>query len=156
MFTAMKSFSSTWFRMFLCIACTGLCFPGVDQSCVAQEPEVPESATPVADDARTIIINPSRTKPLAFLYAASARSVVHVGTKEIVQSINLKIRILQGESNRGDAISLGLGGKGEVIGVEGDTIASWAVRTTGTSRFLDLQRAEDTQREKRCGHTDTR
>ena len=139
MFAAMKSFSSTWFRMFLCIACTGLCFPGVEQSCVAQEPEGPESATPVADDARTIIINPSRTKPLAFLYAASARSVVRVGTKEIEQSINLKIRILQGESNRGDTISLGLGGKGEVIGVEGETIASWAVRTTGTSRFLDLQ-----------------
>jgi hypothetical protein len=139
MFAAIKSSSFTKLFLFQCIVCTGLCLLGAAQPCVAQELDTTESALPVADEARTIIINPSRTKPLAFLYAASSRSVVRVWMKEIEQSINLKIRIVQGESYRGETVSLGLGGMGDVIDVKGETIASWAVRTTGTSRFLDLQ-----------------
>ena len=139
MFAAMKSYSFTKLFLLQCIACTGLCLLCAAQPCGAQEADATESAGPVADEARTIIINPSRTKPLAFLYAASSRAVVRVGMKEIEQSINLKIRIVQGERNHEETFSLGLGGMGDVIDVKGETIASWAVRTTGTSRFLDLQ-----------------
>ena len=139
MFAAMKSFSFTKLFLLQCIVCTGLWLLGAAQPCIAQEADATESAVPVADEARTIIINPSRTKPLAFLYAASSRAVVRVGMKEIQQLIHLKIRVVQGERSHEETVSLGLGGMGDVIEVEGDTIASWAIRTTGASRFLDLQ-----------------
>ena len=89
-----------------------------------------------AQEAHTIILSPGRTKPPAFLYAASTRAEIRVGVKEIEQSIQLQLRIVQGQ---GETVSLGLGGPGDVIDVRGESIASWAVRTADSQRYLDLQ-----------------
>jgi len=103
---------------------------------------VPDSTVPqtqeaqAAQEAHTIILSPGRTKPPAFLYAASARAEIRVGVKEIEQSIQLQLRIVQGQ---GETVSLGLVGVGDVTDVQGDSIASWAVRTVDSKRYLDLQ-----------------
>ena len=48
----------------------------------------------------------------------------------------LRLRIVQGQ---GETISLGLGGVGDVIDFQGESIASWAVRTADSHRYLDLE-----------------
>ena len=84
-------------------------------------------------------MTPGTAKPLAFLYAASARATARVDLKTIEQSIQLQLRIVQGNMNQSETVSLGLGGVGDVLDVQGDSIASWAVRTVDSQRFLDLQ-----------------
>lgn len=113
----------------------GLCLSCFGQTPNATSPSAIESA--VGQEAH-IIINPGRMKPLAFLFAASARAKVTVGEKELDQSIQVHFRIVQGDLQKSESISLGLGGTGDVIDVEGESIASWAVRTVGSQRFLDL------------------
>ncbi len=114
----MKDFSMNTIRMFTAFACLWL-------SCIVH-----------AQESHTIVFNTGDAKPPAFLYAATARAEVQVGLKEINQRIDLQVRVLQG---RGETISLGLGGAGDVTAVEGDAIAAWAVRTSGSERFLDIQ-----------------
>ena len=110
--------------------------------CITCFAQVPDSTVPqtqeaqAAQEAHTIILSPGRTKPPAFLYAASARAEIRVGVKEIEQSIQLQLRIVQGQ---GETVSLGLVGVGDVTDVQGDSIASWAVRTVDSKRYLDLQ-----------------
>lgn len=113
--------STTMIKLFLLIAT--LCAP-----VFAQEPPTPET--------QTIIVNAAQPKPPAFLYAATARAQASVGMKEIEQTIDLELRIVQGQ---GETVSLGLGGTGDVIEVKGDSIIGWAVRTTDAQRYLDLQ-----------------
>jgi hypothetical protein len=105
-------------------------------NCFGQDPD--SNAVPT-QETHTIILSPGTAKPLAFLYAAIARAEVRVGAKEIDQTIQLQIRTIQGGDRRGETVRLGLGGEGEVFDVQGEAIASWAVRTAGTKRFLDLQ-----------------
>ena len=105
-------------------------------NCYGQEPDTNAEQ---AQEAHTIILSPGRTKPLAFLYAASARAEVRAGLKEIEQTIHLQLRIVQGDSHQGETVSLGLGGSGEVIEVQGESVAAWAVRTENSQRYLDLQ-----------------
>ena len=81
-------------------------------NCYGQEPDTNAEQ---AQEAHTIILSPGRTKPLAFLYAASARAEVRAGLKEIEQTIQLQLRIVQGDSHQAETVSLGLGGSGEVI-----------------------------------------
>ena len=121
MFAPTKTHLIAWILTSLCM------------TCYSQEPV---SNSVLAQEAQTIILSTGRAKPPAFLYAASARAEVRVGLKAIEQTIHLQLRIVQGQ---GETISLGLGGVGDVIRVEGESIASWAVRTADSRRYLDLQ-----------------
>ncbi len=128
--TPFKTHLVAWLTACLCLNCFGQSI----ESTSAQSQEVQ-----TAREAHTIILSPGHAKPLAFLYAASARAEVRVGVKEIEQSIKLQLRIVQGDVNRRETVSLGLAGVGDVIDVQGESIASWAVRTAESQRFLDLQ-----------------
>ncbi len=116
--------------LMLCLTCLG---QSTDSN--TSQTQDPQSA----QESQTIILKTGQSKPPAFLYAATARAEIRVGVKDIDQSIKLQLRIVQGEAIRGETVSLGLGGTGEVIDVQADSIASWSVRTTGSQRFLDLQ-----------------
>lgn len=115
-----------------------LMFVCLSLECFGQTP-APVTSTGDNQEAHTIILTPGAAKPPPFLFAATARADVRVGLKEIDQSINLQLRVVQGNNARGELVSLGLGGSGNVIDVQGEAIASWAVRTVGAQRFLDLQ-----------------
>jgi hypothetical protein len=119
----------------------GLCFGQTD------------SNTNKISEAHTIILSPGSTKPVPFLYPASAKGVVRVGAKTIEQMIQLSLRIVQGETSQSETVSLGLGGVGSVVDVQGEAIASWAVRTVGSQRFLDIQ-LKPTNADKKDGETD--
>lgn len=84
----------------------------------------------------TIIFNPGRPLPPPFLYSAIVRADATVNERTIVQTVKVQIRIVQGKKG---TVSLGLSGTGDVIDVSGDSIASWAIRTSQSQRFLDLQ-----------------
>ena len=127
MFAPMKTHSIAWILASLCMTCFG---QGPDSNALQTQ------ENQAAQEAHTIILSPGRTKPPAFLYAASTRAEIRVGVKEIEQSIQLQLRIVQGQ---GETVSLGLGGPGDVIDVRGESIASWAVRTADSQRYLDLQ-----------------
>jgi hypothetical protein len=114
----------------LCLNCLGQ--ETGSNTTVAQE-------TASAQEAHTIILSPGRSKPPAFLYAVSAQAQVLVGMKQVEQGIQLQIRIVQGDNHKIETVSLGLGGIGDVIDVQGESIASWAVRTADSQRYLDLQ-----------------
>ncbi len=116
----------------LLLAC--LCLIGY-----GQDPNPNTSLPSESQDVPTIIVTPARPKPLAFLYAANARADVRISLKEIQQTIQVRIQVVQGDNLKGETISLGLGGAGEVIEVQSDAIASWSVRTATPLRFLDLQ-----------------
>ena len=115
---------------------------GLGLNCFGQSTDSNTLRTPdaqTAQEAQTIIFKTGHSKPPAFLYAASSRAEIRVDVKEIEQTIQLKLRIVQGDNNRGEPVSLGIGGVGDVIDVQGESIASWSVRTVGSQRFLDLQ-----------------
>lgn len=105
-------------------------------NCFGQDPV---SLAVPTQETHTIVLSPGTAKPLPFLYSAIARAEAKVGAKEIEQTIQLQIRIIQEGDRRGETVRLGLGGEGDVIDVQGEAIASWAVRTAGSQRFLDLQ-----------------
>lgn len=88
------------------------------------------------DGARTIIIKgPSEIPDPALYYSAITRAVAKIGIERIEQTINVTVKIIQGKAK---TLSLGISGKGQVIGVTGDNLKSWAVRQKGSERFLDL------------------
>ena len=77
-------------------------------------------------------------KPPVF-YTATANANVHVGTQRIEQTIQLAVKIIQGEAK---TVSFGLSGEGQVTGVQGEHVRSWAVRHEGSDRFIDLDLRE--------------
>ena len=94
------------------------------------------------DGARTIIITgPAEIPEPALFYSAIARATVNVGPQHAEQTIDVTMRIVQGKAK---TLSLGINGQGHVISVTGEKLKSWAVRQTGTERFLDLTVADDT------------
>jgi hypothetical protein len=125
-----KAHFAVWFFVGLCAYCLG---QTSDTGTIADQQD-PQST----EEAHTIILSPGRSKPLAFLYAASARAEVRVNAESIEQTIQLQVRIVQGEPLKGESISLGLGGVGDVIDVQGEAIGSWSVRTVDKLRYLDL------------------
>ena len=74
-------------------------------------------------------------KPAVF-YTANAKATAQVGSDRIEQSIQLSIKVIQGEAS---TLSFGLNGKGEVTEVKGKNLQSWSIRQEGTTRFLDLR-----------------
>ncbi len=94
------------------------------------------------DGARTIIIKgPAEVPEPALFYSAITRATANVGVHRTEQTIEVTIKIVQGKAK---TLSLGLNGQGHVINVTGEKLKSWAVRQTGTERFLDLTVADDT------------
>ncbi|TWU42660.1 YfgM family protein [Novipirellula artificiosorum] len=73
-------------------------------------------------------------------YTAKANGTAKVSTDYIEQSIDVAIRVIQGDAK---TLSFGLRGEGQVISVEGDNVLSWSVRQVGSDRFLDLHLEEN-------------
>ena len=121
------------------VICLMVCLSStcLSQSTDSNLPQTQDSQS--AQESQTIILKTGQSKPPPFLYAATARAEIRVGVKDIDQTIKLQLRFVQGDATRGETVSLGLGGSGDVIDVQGDSIASWSVRTAGSQRFLDLQ-----------------
>ena len=97
----------------------------------------PENRTSLSGDGRaTIIVETAdnRPKPPLF-YTARADAKVQIGPERIEQSIELAIKVIQGEAK---TLSFGLRGEGPVSEVKGENLQSWAVRREGSERFLDL------------------
>lgn len=104
---------------------------------------VPSTATPevtVPDGSSTIIVTPGKTAEPVFLYSASANALVQVNPSSVEQTVDLKVRVLQGKPG---VVSIGLVGPGEVKEVACEFIESWSVRSKGGERFLELQLKPD-------------
>ena len=74
-------------------------------------------------------------------FATDAKADVRVDSKTVTQAVAVKIKVLQGKAK---TLSLGLRGDGQVTGVAGESLASWAIRQVSDQRFLDLQVEDDT------------
>jgi hypothetical protein len=150
----MKNIITKWIIMGLWLVATNTCLaqedPAAQQapqanaaSQVAEQPPAPPANQPeviTPEGSSTIIVTPGKPAEPAFLYSASANALAQVGLNSVEQSIELKVRVLQG---KGGTVSLGLLGAGEVKEVTGDQIESWAVRSQGGERFLDLKLKSD-------------
>lgn len=111
-----------WNKLILCFLLVAICGTASSQDS--------------SDAPHTIIVHPGRSKPPVLLYSASLRADVTLREQVVEQSVALQLRIIQGTTG---TVRLGLSGDGDVIDVQGESIAAWAVRTSGPERFLDLQ-----------------
>ncbi len=106
---------------------------------VTQEKREPAAFS--GDGTAAIVIQTQSPVPEPPLfYAASASAKVKVEAERIEQTIELTIKIVQGDAK---TLSFGLTGNGEVISVQDENLVSWAVRQEGDKRFLDLHLKED-------------
>ncbi|MEM6797903.1 MAG: hypothetical protein AAF589_00175 [Planctomycetota bacterium] len=94
---------------------------------------------------RIVIETRAEQPKLPVYYAAVSSAVAEVGPNRVEHSIELTLRLLQGDA---DTVSLGLNGPGEITDVAGEAIVSWSVRRQGDKRFLDLQPKEDAKQLK--------
>ncbi|TWT94622.1 hypothetical protein [Stieleria varia] len=78
-------------------------------------------------------------KPPVF-YTANATANVQVGPQSIEQTVDLSIKVIQGNA---DSVSFGLHGSDRVTDVQGEIIQSWSVRQEGEKRYLDLKLTEN-------------
>jgi len=70
-------------------------------------------------------------------FSVTADTTVTAQERRVDEEVRLKVRVLQG---RAETITVGLSGEGEVTGVDGSELVSWAVRRESDgSRFLDLK-----------------
>ncbi len=94
-----------------------------------------------SEDTRTIILETRNQKhePPVF-FTARAQAEVSVGLDRVEQSIVLELNVIQGKAK---TLSLGINGDGDVIAVQADGLRSWAVRSQGAERFLELHVNED-------------
>ena len=93
-----------------------------------------------SDGTGTIIVEARGQLPEPeVLYTASANATVNVGLERVRQVIDLNAKVIQGKA---EILSFGIRGDGEVTEVVGKNLLSWAVRSEGAERFLDLQVSE--------------
>lgn len=78
-------------------------------------------------------------KPPLF-FSANATATVTVLPKQIQQSIQLEIKVLQGSTK---TINLGMHGDAQITKVTDPNVLSWAIRKVGDKRFLELQLKEE-------------
>jgi hypothetical protein len=104
----------------------------------AQEPS---NATSVntsigSDGTGTIVVEAhgQLPKPPVF-FTATSNATAQVGAEFIEQTIDVAMKVVQGEAT---TLSLGLTGLDVVTEVQGDQLKSWSVRQEGAARFLDL------------------
>lgn len=95
------------------------------------------------DGGGRIVVEATGLKAEAPLFfTARAEHALRVGAGAVTGEIRLTLRIVQG---RAEVLTLGLGGEGEVTGIEGAGLLDWAVRqglgTDAGKRFLDLRPA---------------
>ena len=108
-----------------------------------------EPAVISGDGTAAIVIQTQSPVPEPPLfYAASASAKVKVGAERIEQTIELTIKIVQGDA---ETLSFGLTGNDEVVSVQDENLVSWAVRQEGDKRFLDLHLKKRRHRSKTCG-----
>lgn len=117
--------------------------PQSQQVAVPQEAAAPTqtaSDVTIPDGSSTIIVTPGKTTEPAFLYSANSNALIQVSPTALEQTVELKIRVLQGKPG---TVSIGLVGVGDVKEVMGEFIESWSVRSKGGERFIELQLKPD-------------
>jgi len=111
--------------------------------CHAQEKPDPASVRSSigSDGTGTFIVEAhgQLPKPPVF-YTASANATAQVGPERIEQTVQLTIKVIQGDAK---TLSFGLNGEGEVTEVQDTNLQSWSIRQAGSGRFLDLQLKEN-------------
>ena len=105
------------------------------------EAQEPNNATSVntsigSDGTGTIVVEAhgQLPKPPVF-FTATSNATAQVGAEFIEQTIDVAMKVVQGEAT---TLSLGLAGLDVVTEVQGDQLKSWSVRQEGAARFLDL------------------
>jgi len=130
------------FRLVILIGIAGLTSL-LSTAGVAQEKESAATVNTSIGSAgagRIIIETHGHPPNLANFYTATARATVLVGADRVEQTIQLTVKVIQGDANR---LSFGISGSGEVTEVEGNNLQSWSIRQEGDSRFLDLHLNKD-------------
>ncbi|MEM9367863.1 MAG: hypothetical protein AAGD07_17870 [Planctomycetota bacterium] len=90
----------------------------------------------------TIVIEAKGSQPaIPVIYTAHATTLASFGTKRIEQTVELSVRVLQGQA---EVLTFGLHGSDEVMNVKSGNIQSWSVRRVGDQRYLDLTLKENT------------
>ncbi|MDB4733176.1 hypothetical protein OAF42_01900 [Planctomicrobium sp.] len=125
------------FRHISLLSLLGLmCLTGLPSR--AQEtPEQENIRSSIRQDGTGIIIveaSGQTPKPPVF-YTASATSTAQAGLKTIDQTIDLKVKVVQGDAK---TMSFGINGVDQIVDVQGENLKAWAIREEATKRFLDL------------------
>ena len=134
-------FKSRLFILFLSVsffAGSGTSWVNAQDSKVAGNSEA--SATTDGSNSspdRVIVIGaPDPPPPTPVFYRASSDSNIRVSENGMVQTITLSIVVIQGDA---EDVLFELRGDGEIQSVQGDGIASHAVRKTDGQRFLEVR-----------------
>lgn len=109
----------------------------LNQMAFAQEPNTASVNTSIGGDGTGTIVVEAHgqlPKPPVF-FTAAANATAQIGTEFIDQTIDLTLKVVQGEAT---TLSLGLAGQDIVTEVAGEQLKSWSVRQEGATRFLDL------------------
>lgn len=101
-------------------------------------PVGPDGAGP--DGPRAIFLE-ARTAPPPppVFFSARVTAKAMIGSEYIDQTVNVAIKVVQGDP---EVLTFALNGSGQVVEVTGEGVASWAVRQSGKERFLDLELSE--------------
>ena len=103
-------------------------------------------STIAEDGTGRIVIEARGQLPKAVsIYTAKSDAVAKVSRDRIEQTLQLEIKVLQGDA---ETVSLGLVGAGQVESVKSEAVQSWAVRQEGDKRFLDIRLQEKTKEAK--------
>lgn len=125
------------FRHFTLLSLLGLlCFSGL-HSQAQDKPEQEKVRSSIRQDGTGIIIveaNGQKPKPPVF-FTASATATAQAGLKTIDQTIDLKVKVVQGDAK---TMSFGINGGDQIVDVQGENLKAWAIREEATNRFLDL------------------
>ena len=110
----------------------------LNHSIIAQEPNNAASVnTSIGSDGTGTIVVEAHgqlPKPPVF-FTATSNASAQVGAEFIEQTIEVAMKVVQGEAI---TLSLGLTGQDVVTEVQGNALKSWSVRQEGGIRFLDL------------------
>lgn len=125
-------------RTFALAALSFLSLLSIIEGSHAQEPGNAASVNTTlgGDGTGTIIVEAhgQLPKPPVF-FTATSNSTVQVGPESIEQTIDIALKVVQGEAT---TLSLGLTGQDVVTEVQGNGLKSWSVRQETGVRFLDL------------------
>ncbi|MEM9481601.1 MAG: hypothetical protein AAGA58_18275, partial [Verrucomicrobiota bacterium] len=89
------------------------------------------------DGSGKIIVEAKGVRPkVPVFFNASAKTVVRFDGEFLVHDVSLLLKVIQGKP---ETLTLGLNGSGDVVGVSGEGLTAWSVRSEGGKRFLDLR-----------------
>ncbi|MBL8812763.1 MAG: hypothetical protein JNM43_21540 [Planctomycetaceae bacterium] len=124
-------------RTFALVVLSLLSLLTVIPNCGAQEPSTATVNTSIGGDGTGTIVVEAHgqlPKPPVF-FTAAANATAQIGAEFIDQTIDLTLKVVQGDAT---TLSLGLAGQDLVTEVVGEQLKSWSVRQEGATRFLDL------------------